>query len=250
MEAKEQGLYNHPDDDFRYGMGRFFKILPTRPYMHARLGYRAALTFVRNVESVQVQLENLMENLRLCRSDNVRSKDMVPGVMIRLKKDQECYNFLKWWATSAKDPQYNWGDQTLPYLDIRNANPLEPIGAFIAYENATEKNRKLMDGMMELKDSTITRNPHVANLTCLQAEPEIAKMKAQIRQLYHIVNQANSHFWPQLLDPDENLNAAPVMYAPGSKEEMQAAIIQTWQAWNETFVALHVIHAIVNGEEF
>ncbi|OQE40064.1 hypothetical protein PENCOP_c006G02084 [Penicillium coprophilum] len=78
-----------------------------------------------------------MENLRLCRSDNVGSKDMVPSVMIRLKKDQECYLFLKWWATSANDPRWDWGDETLPYLDIKNTNPLEPIDAFIN-ENPSE----------------------------------------------------------------------------------------------------------------
>ncbi|KAF3030462.1 hypothetical protein E8E15_004795 [Penicillium rubens] len=113
MEAQEQALRNHPDDDFTYGVGRFWKILPTRPYMNARLDYRAALTFVCNVESVQAQLDTLMENLRLCRGDNIGSRDLVPGLMIRLDRDQECYDFLKWWATSAKDPKYNWADPTL-----------------------------------------------------------------------------------------------------------------------------------------
>ncbi|KAJ5951710.1 uncharacterized protein N7479_010123 [Penicillium vulpinum] len=274
MEAREQALRDHPDDDFKYGVGRFWKILPTRPYMNSRLDYRAALTFVRNVESVQVQFDTLMENLLAA------ATTLDPEI-----SDEECYDFLKWWATSANNPRYDWGDETLPYLDIKGANPLEPVDFFLrgtsnlshivslalikvklysillfthgangAYETATEEHRKMldemMDEMMELKDSTIARNPHVASLTCLEAEPEIKNMKAQIRQLYEIVNKANPYFWPELLDPDENLNAAPSMYSPGSKEEMQATIMWTWQAWNETFGAIRVIYAIVNGNEF
>lgn len=221
MEAQEQALRNHPDDGFAYGVGRFWKMLPTRPYMNARLDYRAALTFVSNVESVQAQLDTLMENLRLCRGDNIGSGDLVPGLMVRLGRDQECYDFLKWWATSAKDPKYNWADPTLPYLDIKNANPVEPVEPFIrgrqglshlvalmllkiklyflllvthgaqAYEEASENLRETMDGMMELRNSTMARNPHIANMTSLEAAPAIQKLKAQIRQLYHTVNKAN-----------------------------------------------------------
>ncbi|KAJ6149837.1 hypothetical protein N7471_001036 [Penicillium samsonianum] len=183
--------------------------------------------------------------------------------------------------SDSNDPQYDWGDVTLPYLDIKDANPLEPIDLFLcgrpdlshivalvlvkvklyfvllathrangSYETATEKNRKIMDGMMKLKDSTIARNPHVANLTCLEAEPGIEKVKAQIRKLYDIVNKANPYLWPELINPDENLNAAPSMYSPGSKEKMQATIMSTWQAWNETFGALEIIYAIVHGDAF
>ncbi|KAJ5512829.1 hypothetical protein N7463_002381 [Penicillium fimorum] len=215
--------------------------------MNSRLHYRAALTFV-----VHLQLDTLMENLRLCRGDSTRSKDMVPGLMIRLNKDQECYDFLKWWATISKNLQYDWDDETLPYLGIKNANLLEPIDPFLletsselffvvmhhqphlahtvaltlvkiklyfiflathgtngAYETATERYRKIMDEMVELRDSTIARNPHVANLTCFEAQPEIQKAKAQIRKLYEIANKINRYFWQELIDPDESLNSAP-----------------------------------------
>ncbi|OQE30685.1 hypothetical protein PENFLA_c002G08292 [Penicillium flavigenum] len=249
MEAQEPALRDRPDDYFTYGVGRFWKILPTRPYMNSRLDYRAALTFVQNVESVQAQLDTLMENLRLCRGDNIGSRDL------------ECYDFLKWWATSANNPKYNWGDATLPYLDIKNAYPLEPVEPFLhggeglshivplttlkiklyflllathgahAYEEATENTRKVMDGMMELRDLTMARNPHAANLTSLEAQPEIQKLKTQIRKLYHAVNKANPYFWPEAINPDETLNAT---------------MMWTWQACHETFGALHIVYAAVN----
>ncbi|KAJ5284176.1 hypothetical protein N7497_000545 [Penicillium chrysogenum] len=279
MEAQEQALRNHPDDGFAYGVGRFWKMLPTRPYMNARLDYRAALTFVSNVESVQAQLDTLMENLRLCRGDNIGSGDLVPGLMVRLGRDQECYDFLKWWATSAKDPKYNWADPTLPYLDIKNANPVEPVEPFIrgrqglshlvalmllkiklyflllvthgaqAYEEASENLRETMDGMMELRNSTMARNPHIANMTSLEAAPAIQKLKAQIRQLYHT---RTLYFCPETIKPDETLNAAPSMYMAGSKEEMQATMMWIWNACHETFGALQIIHGALNhpNDEF
>ncbi|CAP92155.1 Pc13g10860 [Penicillium rubens Wisconsin 54-1255] len=244
MEAQEQALRNHPDDDFTYGVGRFWKILPTRPYMNARLDYRAALTFVCNVESVQAQLDTLMENLRLCRGDNIGSRDLVPGLMIRLDRDQECYDFLKWWATSAKDPKYNWADPTLAIPGHQKCQS--------AYEEASENLRKTMDGMMGLRNSNMARNPHIANMTSLEAAPAIQELKAQIRQLYHTVNKANPYFWPETIKPDETLNAVPSMYMAGSKEEMQATMMWIWNACHETFGALQIIHGALNhpNDEF
>jgi uncharacterized coiled-coil protein SlyX len=281
MEAQEQALCDHPDDYFRHGVGRFWKILPTRPYMNARLDYRPALTFIRNVESVQAQLDVLMENLRLCRSDGIGSRDLVPSLMSRLGKDQESYDFMKWWATSAQDPQYDWGDMSLPYLDIKNANPLEPVDTFLARGRTdlghlvaltlvkiklyfillathvapevtanTDGEANVINGFMELKGSTIAKNLNVANLTLAEAHTEMANLKAQIRQLYDAVNAANPYFWPELMDPDENLQAAPSMYSSGSREEMQAAMMWTWQSWNETSGALELVYGVLKGTKY
>lgn len=277
MEAQEQAVHNHPAKDFKYNVGRFWKMFETRAYMECRLDYRAALTFVRNVESVQAQLDTVMENLRLCRDGKIGSRDVAPGLMIRLDKDQESYDFLKWWATSAKNPQYDWNDITLPFLDIKDANPLEPVWPFLnntnelshvvvvtlikiklyfilltkhgANEASTDKLRKAADEMMALKNSTIARNPNVAVLSPYGTSLELDNIKGQIRQLYDAVHNANPHFWAELIDPDEKLSAAPAVYSSGSKEEMQTTIMWTWQAWNETFGALEIIYGIVKGQQ-
>lgn len=52
-------------------------------------------------------------------------RDVVPGLMLRLDLDQECYDFVEWWATYDADGLYDWGDMTLPHLDISGADVLE-----------------------------------------------------------------------------------------------------------------------------
>ena len=37
--------------------------------------------------------------LRICRSDTLRLRDFLPGYVLRLELDQECYVFVDWWAT-------------------------------------------------------------------------------------------------------------------------------------------------------
>lgn len=47
---------------------------------------------VANVESVQAQLDHVLDMLRLCRSDNLGMQFWAPVLMLRLGMDQECYH--------------------------------------------------------------------------------------------------------------------------------------------------------------
>jgi hypothetical protein len=43
---------------------------------------------------------------------------------------QDCYDFRKWLAATGQNCNHDWSNNTLPYLDIPNASPLEPIDMF------------------------------------------------------------------------------------------------------------------------
>ncbi|KAJ5816652.1 hypothetical protein N7447_008885 [Penicillium robsamsonii] len=111
----------------------------------------------------------------------------------------ECYNFLKWWATTGQEHNYDWGNNTLPYLDIKNANPLEPVDMFcdrmidlphmvavtlvkIEVLQVFFINTGSLDGITAdmlvfgLKSSTIAKNPNIAN--CDDGWLEVVKLKA------------------------------------------------------------------------
>lgn len=47
--------------------------------------------------------------------------------MLQLDKDQECYDLIKWHATEGQRDDYDWGDTSLPYLNIKNADVLEDM---------------------------------------------------------------------------------------------------------------------------
>lgn len=70
---------------------------------------------------------------------------------LRLQQVQDSYDFRKWLATTGQNCNYDWSNNTLPYLDIPNDSPFEPIDMF------SDKSR------LRPKSSTITKNPNVVN---------------------------------------------------------------------------------------
>lgn len=133
VEVEEQKIRNNPGDlfmppnAFETHVGHFWGLFETRDYMRARFGLVEALRKIKTPYSTQAQLDHLMDMLRLCRSDNMGVRDLVPALMLQLNKDQECYDFVKWWRTTGCEGDYDWGDMDLPHLDIHNADSYEPV---------------------------------------------------------------------------------------------------------------------------
>ncbi|KGO66386.1 Zinc finger, MYND-type [Penicillium italicum] len=269
MEKEEQALREYPDNPFTYDVGNFWMILETRPYMDSRAVLSNTMSNVNHVESLQAQLNLLMENLRLCRCDSLGARDAIPSLMIRLQQDQECYDFLKWWATTGQNADYDWGNTTLPYLDTKNANPLEPVDMFCdKLINLTHTVsvtlvkikvlQMILTGMgsrdgsvahmlgLRLQPSSIAKNPNIAN--CDERQLEGVKLKAQIRALYEGVQKLNPHFWPALVNPGEHLDAEPPMFSIGSVEQMQVALNLTYDAWYEAPGAIALIEMAIEGK--
>ena len=140
LEREEAALRAHPGawpmpaDVFNTAVGNLWGIHGTRDYMKARLLAADALVKIDTVVAVEKALQHYTDMLRLCRSDNLGVRDIIPGLLLRLGREQECYNFLKWWATVDDKDHYNrrydWGDVALPYLDIRDADVFEPVDMF------------------------------------------------------------------------------------------------------------------------
>ncbi len=124
LEDEEAALRDHPGDPFLMpadvftnGVGRFWGLYGTRPYMRARFAAADALLKVNTKTAVEQALEHFTDMLRLCRSDNMGVRDIIPHLLLRLGREQECYDFLKWWAIiddkDHYDGHYDWGDVSL-----------------------------------------------------------------------------------------------------------------------------------------
>ena len=83
-------------------------ILQTHPYVRARYGVVDALLAIKTKEAVEEAHSHVMDMLRLCRGDNMGVRDLVPALYLRLNRDQPCYDFIKWYSTSGRDPDYDW----------------------------------------------------------------------------------------------------------------------------------------------
>lgn len=283
LNREETKLRSHPGDFmtppnlFEEHAGQFWGILETRGYMRARYALVEALLKIKTFAAVEAAHGHIMDLLRLCRSDNMGVRDQVPALNLRLGKDQECYDFCKWWATTGQEGDYDWGDMTNPYLDVKNADVFEPpLKNFVSKYGSLShsaaitllKIRLLMD-VRALQNSSMIKNkvPQeildsvrgqlvsgsaiAENRSIMNAEDQtslIENLQVQVQDLYAAVKSLNEHFWPALLNPGKHLTARPEAYSHGSLAQMQLVLQYSYDAWTETPGAVDVIRELARKD--
>lgn len=246
---------------FHTGVGHFWGLLETRDYMRTRFAAADALLQVDTVDAVDEALTHFMDMLRLCRGDNMGVRDFIPSLLLRLGREQECYDFIKWWAVVADDNSYNWGDVMVPYLDIQGADVLEPVDMFCSkYLNLSHlvslallKLRLwlhlLSFGTMASRVNDIDaehRGPVKVltreKLRSLGNSNVAGLLQNQFRQLYQEVKDLNPYFWRALFCRAEEVPTLPPDYSRGSLEEVAITLHQCRRAWLETEGAIAMIN--------
>ena len=239
--------------------------------MRARFALVEAILEVNTYDAVEKAADHLLDMCRLCRGDNMGVRDLIPALLLRLGKDQECYDFIKWWKTTGSRRDYDWGDTYLPYLDTKNADVLEPVD-YICEEYdeishnvaATLLKIRLLLGVKKALQSTVTLSereslpPEVLNkiqddllrgtlgkrwddMDFTQRSELVNTLSSQIDKLYASVNKGNRYFWSALLKPEPHLKSRPNMYSPGSAEEMKLVLQYNIHAWRESLGAIECI---------
>ncbi|KAH7155783.1 hypothetical protein B0J13DRAFT_469917 [Dactylonectria estremocensis] len=252
-----------PANAFETETGHFWGLLNTRDYMRARFDLAGKnLLLLGTLDGVHEALEHMQDMMRLCRSDNMGLRDIVPAMMLRLDLDQECYDFVKWWATCDPDGHYDFGDMTLPHLNLRGADVLEEPDFFGIYPKlnhlvailllklkllvdirnlkVTRKIlalRRLPFDLGELIEPAVVRSPLSAKLR-KQSPESLSRTETtllnQIRLLGAAIREANQSFMFCLFEPDEALCEKPEAYSLGSWEEMALAMQNSYAAFWET----------------
>lgn len=279
LEKEEATLRAHPGDVFlpsnvfENGVGRFWGLIDTRDYMRARFAAADALLQINTIKAVEKALAHFQDMLRLCRSDNLGVRDIVPGLLLRLGREQECYDFLKWWAIIDDEHHYNghydWADVSLPYLDICGADAFEPVDAFASHLNLSQLvilallklhlhldiesyDTECMDPVSSCfswpPPPTAFMRPigeivqkKVGTITSSNV-PEVSEsLKDQYQALFRMVHKANPYFWEALVDASEDTPSLPSEYSRGSIEEAILAVYQCKKAWEESYDAIEMI---------
>lgn len=242
--------------------------------MSARVTAAEALLRVNTAVAVENALGHCTDMLRLCRSDNLGVRNIIPGLLLRLGREQECYDFLKWWAVIDEkahynghhyNGHYNWGDVTLPYLDIRDADAFEPIDMFCSGNSSLS--HLVILTLLKLRmrlDLTASEEPQfgygfddspaefdrpvgrlvrakLRTLDMRYVSRTVEALEGQYRRLCRLVNDANPYFWGALVDEAEETPAPPTHYRPGSTEEADLALYQCKSAWRESEDAIIMI---------
>lgn len=253
--------------------GHFWGILETRDYMRARFAHVEGLMKVKDYAAIDAALDHLLDMLRLCRSDNVGVRDLVPAMFLRLGKEQRCYDFCVWCATTCTESNYDWGNMDLPFLNVRNADVFEPdSGKFVrkyghlshvvaitllkirlffklrAYQDASLLSEKGSQEILDnVRDQLICGTALEHRKDVLTTEDQssfIRELQKQIELLFAYVNDQNMHFWSALLKPGRSLTARPQSHNHVSVEELQLVLQYNYDAWTETPGALDILEKL------
>ena len=124
--------------------------------MRARFALVEAILKIKTFNAIQSALDHLRDMLRLCRSDNMGVRDLVPALFLRLGRDQESYDFVKWYATAGQASDYDWGDMSLPFLNVANADVFEPVdymcGKYLNLSHTVAVTLLKIKVLLDLKD--------------------------------------------------------------------------------------------------
>ncbi|KAL8733097.1 MAG: hypothetical protein Q9166_002289 [cf. Caloplaca sp. 2 TL-2023] len=242
--------------------------------MEARYTLVQTLLLVQSYAAVEEAHKHVYAMLFLRARDDRCLRFLLPALSLRLGRDQDCYDRCKWWAVTASKEGHDLGNPTLPFLDIQNANVLEPLPRNLleesgsgnlghtvamtilkakllydvtALHNSTILRQKLPQEILNLvrkelmEHSILSRNRAVMN--AVHQTPIIRALEKQVQNLYLAVWKQNKHYWPGLFDPEIHMKARPatIDLIPGSVEQMQLVLQHTFDTWLEAPVALDMI---------
>ncbi len=238
---------------------------------------------IHTYEAVEKAMIHCISTLRTYRIDHLDLKYMAPVLLLRLGRDQESYDFVKWYAVTGNDDHYEWEDANQPYLDVTNADYLEAVECFIGnpwhichaivvflIKLRLLKNIQNLHNSMFLYDRlpieiadglrNLLVSPMVARnkrIMCDDNLKNLIKMlESQMKQLYADVKAANKYFWPGLLKPETYL-AAPLspkeLYIdrtyPDMEERARLAVKMFYDIFDETPGAIQKIEELEGLDE-
>ncbi|KAI2627295.1 hypothetical protein GGS26DRAFT_135428 [Hypomontagnella submonticulosa] len=260
-----------PANPFETVRGHFWGISETRPYMRARHGVTDGLLNIRTGEAAEECLDHHLEMLQLCRGDNMGVRSRVPGLYLRLGRDQEAYDFVKWWATIGSSSDYDWGDMDNPFLNLHDEDVFETVEPFVKRLSDVSmlacltnlKIRLLLDLQMLEQTSKQRGNENASYDTKMEWVREhaicdvlykrrdiversgwsdiIGDLDDQVGKLIECVKERNKHYWSTLRTPERWATPMTTFYSPESPQEAHLAFGHTWYAWAECPAALETI---------
>jgi len=107
-----------------------------QPYVKARFATAECLVRFGTCRAAREALGHFNTLLRIFLADDLRTREYIPHLLLKLHRDQSCYDFVKWWAEFNYQTLYHGGydlsDTTFPFLDIHDADPFEPVDRLCA----------------------------------------------------------------------------------------------------------------------
>ncbi|EAU82280.2 hypothetical protein CC1G_08892 [Coprinopsis cinerea okayama7 len=246
----EPGHWTRPLDaarPFETVVGRFWSYLMT---------YVIDILKVNTLDSVRTALDDLLDMLRLSRSDGIGAREIVPALYIRLNRDQASYDFIKWYATIGFGEGYDWDNVSLPFLDLRDEDILESPSVRVLLDlrdiqdskflDTATTGRKLDFDILQYIRSTIAIRSGVWSsrrqlLDAVAAKERVNKLEKRASQLLVDIHRENQLLWRGLLEHERWLRTPfdeSRIRTHGKEAEMHSLVLSNARAWVETDGAL------------
>lgn len=257
-----------PGDPFVSAVGHFWGYMSTRPYMRARNDVVIDLLNIRTGEAVEAALGHLRDMLRLCPSDNLGVRSQVPALYLRLGRDQEAYDFLRWYADKSV-AFYNSHDPEI-FLDVHGADPFEAIDckndgmtldlsfkvALLLIKARLFVDVSMLEGFLQqLGDKAPQDKMEIVKEECMSDilltrrdvvdaadyTPIMASLRQQMVATYQAIKEHNKYMIPALENPERYSHAQLEAFSIGSQEEAAMAWRFSWYSWAESPAVLQQI---------
>lgn len=264
LEDEAQVLREDLDGNLFDSSSVFWSISETRPWSDACVALIQALSHIRTVKACRVALDHGFEWLELnwgVDHQNVRFR--IAALEIRLGKDQDAYDVMKWYATTGKDPTYSWvelydlqGEDALESLQAGNWTDEETHLSTMASITlvklriwlnlrslynvsivASRLPREIMDYIRESYVATgiVADNQRIkqdlrngADIQSLYMRP----LELQLNDMFNAVERSNTRFWRAIVEGRSFVDESE---DPDSREcELCVAVSSVREAWEET----------------
>jgi hypothetical protein len=216
----------------------FLRVKHQLVHVYRRIGTR---------ESLEKALDEALELLRLSGADPIAVRSVVPALLLRLNRAQECYDFVKWWALALSDETYSFRDMGMPFLDLAGCDMAEST-AFAEVLSLSHslalvvvKLRvywKLWEGIQAERIGMFKAVPvpaiqNIQDFLGYGATPLSTPIRKrqldiheQVMEMIKRTDELNGHVWEAVLDPKTKLMSirTPDVFAAGSKDEVHVTL--------------------------
>ena len=122
-----------PRNAFENRVGFFWDHQHTSLYLQTREYLAEALARVGSRDASSEAIWHRKEMLRLGHRDDMRVARLIPDALLDLGRDQECYDFVKWWVIKgggSKVERVSFGEAAPSYLDSQDEDIYEDFDEF------------------------------------------------------------------------------------------------------------------------
>ncbi|TPX15590.1 uncharacterized protein E0L32_004288 [Thyridium curvatum] len=270
--------------------GEFDRYEETFPYLISRHAF-AQMLFMHfggvggHRESLSLAVSHMEDILRLGPGDYSGVRFDLSFLYLRLGRDQEAYDFVKWWITTGDIPGYNWEDPRSSMLEAKNAVVLEDpprrtlcracggpdlrfvlllaivkarlVVNLIALQNAT----RVLRGRMPQEHIDMVRGHALGSsyacrgvlLKCTprQISAFIRKAKGHLQDLCYALEERNTYYLEMIFQggPLVLFEPLPPEKTRGSLEEAQIGLVGGYPAWAESPGTIRLIRSLMRPRE-